>query len=202
MNLSDAQEKYKSGATAYFKLENDKDSTKVRFLYEFAESNPECLNLSDVDCYVVHDIEIGGKRRVRQCADVDGVAGQCPDCLSGNKAKLKTFIQLVDLRDNKVKVWERSGKYATKLLGLVARYGPLCSRIYEVERNGVKGSTDTEYNLYALDTDGKTLADLPERLDIMGTMIIPAGQEPQATPAPTSVVGRGTRAPIATKEAF
>ena len=201
MSLAQAQEQYKASGGAYFKLENDKDKAAIRFLYDFEACAPEDLKLEDLDCYVVHDLEINGKRRVRQCT----MNTECPDCQSGNKPKLKIFIQLVDMRDNKVKIWERSGSYATKLLNLVTRYGPLCNRLYEVERRGVKGDTKTEYDIFVLDKDGETLEKLPERLDIMGTMIIPAGQTPQMAQQEKAAVQaavQGRRPPISNKETF
>jgi hypothetical protein len=89
------------------------------------------------------------------------------------------FIQLVNLKSGKVEIWERPASYASLLLDKVGTYGPLCNRVYLITRLGAKGSTDTKYVIDALDKDEKTLADLPERVDIMGTMLLPAGEDGQ-----------------------
>ena len=173
MKYGEASEKYKAGGGEYFNLPNDKDKAEVRFLYDWAAVPINDMDLSEVDCHVVHEIEINGKRRVRECT----TQSDCPDCVSGNKARLRMFIQLVNLTSGKVEVWERPASYASRLLDKVSTYGPLCNRPYLVTRLGAKGSKDTKYEIDALDKDGKTLADLPERVDIMGTMLLPAGED-------------------------
>lgn len=204
MKLSDAQEKYKTGGGDYFKLENDGDKAVVRFLYDLEAMPIDQVDTESLDCFVVHEIEIDGKRRTRQCT----TTSDCTDCRSGNKAKLKIFIQMVDSRDGKVKVWERSAKYASTLLGLITRYGPLCNRPYEIERTGAKGDLKTTYAMYSLDKDDKKLADLPDRVDIIGGMVIPAGEEPtkqmtnEAKQQVSSNAGVGRRAAVTGKEYF
>lgn len=168
MKLSDAQEQYKSGSGEYFSLKDDKDKAAVRFLYDLESMPIDEVDTNDLDCYVIHDIEINNKRRVRACT----MDSECPDCKAGNKAKLKIFIQLVDERDGKVKVWERPSKYASILLGLITRYGPLCNRLYEIERVGVKGDTQTTYQIFCLDKDDKKLVDLPDKIKLVGSSII------------------------------
>lgn len=150
-NLKDAMDKYESqGNNSFFTLKDDKDTAIVRFLHEGEE---------DLDWYICHQAEINGKKRWVQCTE----ESNCPLCRAGNKPQLKLFLQLVDSRDGQTKTWERGQKFIPKVLGLIDRYGDLCNRNYEIERMGKKGDTKTDYALYNLDKDDKTLADLPER---------------------------------------
>ena len=172
MKLSEATEKYKTSSD-FFTLKNDRDKAEVRFLYDFAAMPLNDIEISDLDCYVVHEIELDGKRRVRQCT----MDSSCPDCQNGNKAKLRMFIQLFNTVTRKVEVWERPASYASRLLEKVNTYGPLINRPYLVTRLGAKGSTDTKYEIDALDKDNKTLSDFPDRVDIVGTVILRPGEE-------------------------
>ena len=154
-SLNDAMEKYKaSGNNDFFFLKEDKEAAVVRFLH---------TNEDDLDWYVVHAIEIGGKKRYVQCTE----EGDCPLCASGNRPIIKIFIQLVDSRDGKTKTWERGQNFVPKVLGLINRYGDLNNRPYEVERNGKKGDTATTYETYPLEKDGKEV-NLPERQTLLG----------------------------------
>lgn len=156
-SLAEALEKYKgSGNNDFFVLENDKDVAQVRFLYGADEE--------DLDWYPVHAVEIGGKKRYALCPETS----DCPLCYSSNKAQLKIFLQLVDDRDGKVKTWERGQKFIPKILGIMQRYGALYTRKIEVERNGKKGDTQTDYALYPLDPDNVAWDSLPERQQLVG----------------------------------
>lgn len=156
-NLAEALEKYKSsGNNDFFTLENDKDTATVRFLYG---SNEE-----DLDWYPVHQVEIGGKKRWALCPETS----DCPLCRAGVKVQLKIFLQLQDDRDGKVKTWERGQKFIPKIIGMMQRYGALYTRKIEVERQGKKGDTSTDYALYPLDPDNIAWDDLPERQTLVG----------------------------------
>lgn len=150
-NIEDAAEQYKgSGLGEYFKLENDKDTEIVRFLCEGEELE------FDEDWFIAHKAVIENKDRWVRCPETSG----CPLCATLGKPQLKIFLQLVTKSDGKRKLWERGNTYASKINGLIRRNGDLCNRPYEIERNGKKGDTKTTYEIYALDQDGKTLADL------------------------------------------
>lgn len=167
MKIKDALEKFKGSNTEYFGLKNDMDTAQVRFLYD--AQDVDNLDTDDLDAYAVHEVEIAGKKRYIKCLET----GNCPLCESGNTARLRIFIQLIDLRDKKRKIWERTPKYLTKLLGYINKYGALCNRVYEIERHGKAGSKDTTYEFYALDKDNLTLAELPEkRQQLVGTYIL------------------------------
>lgn len=151
--LGEALDKYKSqGNNEFFTLADDKDTARVRLLYETAE---------ELDWYVVHEVTIGGKKRWLQCTE----EADCPCCVRANTPQLKLFLQLEDQRDMKVKTWERGQKMIPKIMELFTKYGAPCTRLFEVERQGKKGDSNTDYEFFALEADGKSLADLPPKQD-------------------------------------
>lgn len=165
-NLQEAMEKYKStGGSDFFSLENDKDTATVRFLHE---GQDEFDSRDGGTWFVVHEVEINGKKRWVECTE----EADCPLCIAAkvdpkvSKAKLRLFIQLIDKRDGKQKIWERGQQFIGKITGCIQRYGNLCNRPYEIQRNGKKGDTATTYELYNMDKDDKTLADLPPKQEL------------------------------------
>lgn len=156
-NLQDTLKHFEEnsgGGSEFFSLKNDKDTAVVRFLHEGED---------DLDWYVVHEAQINGKKRWVQCLEDE----TCPMCASGNKTQLKLFLQMVDKRDGKVKLWERGQKFIPKIISLINRYGNLVGREFEIERSGKAGSKDTQYLIYPLDEDGKVLADFPKRQELL-----------------------------------
>lgn len=163
LNARQALEDYKGGNNDFFKLEKDMETAQVRFLYESEE---------DLDVYAVHEVEIKGKKRYIECLQTS----DCPLCVEGAhdkdlKVKVKFFLQLED-EDGKVKTWERGQKFITKILGMINKYGPLCNRLYEIERHGKPNDTNTTYELYALDKDDSVLEDLPEKQELLGDFVL------------------------------
>lgn len=163
LNAKRALEDYKSSNNDFFKLENDMDVATVRFLYDHEE---------ELDIYAVHEAEIKGKKRYVECLQT----GDCPFCQASAedkdlKVKVKFFIQLED-EDGKVKTWERGQTFIPKILGMFNKYGPLCNRLYEIERHGKPKDTKTTYELYALDKDESTLDDLPEKQELLGDFVL------------------------------
>ena len=161
-SLDEAVEKSQSGGGAdFFVLENDKDQVTVRFLHGTSEE----LNSPGHIWFPVHEVEINRKRRYVLCADED----DCPLCLANNKVRFRAFLQLIDKRDGKQKIWERSVQFLkAKILPILERKGPLFNRPYDIVRSGKKGDTKTDYNLFDYETDNKTQADLPELVKIVG----------------------------------
>lgn len=147
-SLDEAMDKYKGGGGGFFGLENDKDTAVVRMLVG-KELVPE------EDWFVVHEIEVEGKKRWAQCTE----ESDCEFCRSGNKPQIKLFLQLVDEKDGETKVWERGRKFIPKITGLQSRYGALYNRLAEIQRNGKKGDTGTTYEIYPMDKDDKFDAD-------------------------------------------
>lgn len=146
-----------NGNNKFFTLKNDRDTAIVRFLHEGEE---------DLDWYIVHAVEIEDKKRYVKCAE----ASDCPLCKSGNKPQLKLFLQMVQKGDDEgvIRTWERGQKFIPKILSFINRYGNLCAQPVEIERLGKKGDTKTDYQLYPMEKDNKTLEELPKRQELLG----------------------------------
>ena len=170
INLTDAG-KYTQTGSDFFILADDGDTARVRFLYDDPQGG-------DMDFYLVHEVEIGGKKRYVSCNAVDDEGrmhtDDCPLCKSGNKAKEKLFLQLYDEETDSIKLWERGKNFVTKIVSFLNRYGSLVAQSFDVERRGKKGDTNTTYEFYALEKDDKTLEDFPERQELEGGFIIKA----------------------------
>lgn len=161
----------------YFSLKDDGDSATVRFLYNQPDG-------SDMDFYLVHEVEIDGKRRYVSCNAVDD-AGEvhpddCPLCKAGNKPKEKLFLQLIDATEpDSIKVWERGATFIQKIVTYLNRFGDLSAMPFDVVRRGKKGSKQTSYELIPLGADGKNLESegLPQKRDLEGTLIVKATKQ-------------------------
>lgn len=158
----------------FFTLKDDGDSARVRFLY----SDP---NGEDIDYFLVHEVEIDGKRRYVSCNAIDDEGRMhtedCPLCKSGNKPKEKLFLQLFDEDDQKLKIWERGKNFVAKIITYLNRYGTLVEQPFDIERRGKKGDTNTTYELFALAKDGKHLEDFPEKQQLEGTYILKVSKQ-------------------------
>lgn len=162
--------KYSSGSTNdFFTLADDGDIAKVRFLYEEPDG-------SDVDYYLVHEVEVDGKKRYAACLAVDDEGNlhphDCPLCEAGYRRIEKLFLQLYVESEGKVKTWDRGKTFVPKIMTYINRYGSLVAQPIEIERRGKKGSTNTTYEMFPLDKDNKTLADFPEKQNLLGTFIL------------------------------
>lgn len=170
INLSDAG-KYTQSGSEYFVLADDGDTARVRLLYDDPTG-------ADFDFYLVHEVDIGGKKRYVSCNAVDEEGrlhpDDCPLCKAGNRPKEKLFIQLYDEDAGVVKLWERGKNFVPKIVSYLNRYGSLVSQAFDIERRGKKGDTNTSYELYALERDNKTLEDFPEKQQLEGGFIIKA----------------------------
>ncbi len=157
------------GGGGFFALKNDKDVATVRFMYD---------SINDIEGYAVHEIEVDGKKRYVNCLrEYNQPLGDCPLCAAKSRVIAKLFVVLYDVESEEVKIWDRGKTFFSKLSSLCARYNPLVSTPFEIERNGKKGDTKTTYETYALDTDDITLDDLPEVQDILGTLVLDKSYE-------------------------
>lgn len=162
--------KYSSGSTNdFFSLADDGDTARVRFLYEQPDG-------SDLDYYLVHEVEIDGKKRYVNCLAVDDEGNlhpdDCPLCQAHYKRVEKLFLQLYCEDDDKVKTWDRGKSFVPKIMTYINRYGSLVAQPIEIERRGKKGSTQTTYELFPLEKDNAVVADFPEKQELLGTFIL------------------------------
>jgi len=152
------------GGGGFFSLKNDKDVATVRFMYN---------SIDDVEGYAIHEIEVDGKKRYVNCLrEYNQPLDDCPLCAAKSRVMAKLFIKLYNVESDEAKIWDRGKTFFSKLSSLCARYNPLVSTPFEIERNGKKGDTKTTYETYALDTDDVTLEDLPEIPELLGTLIL------------------------------
>lgn len=175
VNLNDVDNYKGNQGAGFFGLENDKDVATVRFCHEGADS---------VEIIACHQIEVDGKKRKISCLrNYDDPVDMCPLCASGNPVQLRFFLHLLEYERNRdgftgkyeKKVWERGRSFQKELLGLSARYNPLCDTAFEIERQGKKGDTQTKYGVYPMNY---TLEELPisnddlENDSVLGTIIL------------------------------
>jgi len=156
-----------NGGHGFFSLANDGDVAKVRFMYN---------KLEDIEGVAVHQIEVNDKKRYVNCLREYGKpVDDCPLCKKGMFVNAKLFIPVYDIESGQVKIWERGKKFFGKMASLCSRYASkedLVSHIFEVERHGKKGDTQTTYEIYDCEKDGTTLEDLPEVPDIVGGLVL------------------------------
>jgi len=173
---SNAENYGTNGRSSFFQLKNDKDTARVRFMYN---------DMQDVFGYAVHEVEVDGKRRyvncIREYTDPKNV---CPLCAANKTQIAKVFVPLYDVDEKEVKIWERGKKYLGTLSSICSRYSsadtPLCSHVFEIERNGKPRDTTTTYKEYEIKKDDTTLEDLPEVPDVLGTIILDKSAEEMA----------------------
>lgn len=156
-----------SGGHGFFSLSNDKDTARVRFMYN---------ELDDVQGYAVHQVEVDGKYRYVNCLrEYNDPIDSCPFCANRQFQLAKLFIPLyIEEGDGKgeIRLWERGKKFFAKISSMCSRYPNLVSHIFEIERNGKKGDTQTTYEIYEIEKDATKLEDLPEVPEILGGVVL------------------------------
>lgn len=163
-NTQDADKYGGQGGAGYFSLKNDKDVATVRFMYN---------SIDDVEGFAVHEVEIDGKKRYVNCLrEYNQPKDMCPFCRENMFTTAKLFIPIYNIDQERVQVWERGKKFISKISSICARYPDVVSHKFEIERNGQKGSTSTTYEIYEVGKDDTTLEDLPEKQDVLGTLVL------------------------------
>lgn len=133
-------------SVSFFSLKDDGEEAVVRFIY----NDP-----SEFDVVTIHDVRIDNKlRRINCLRNPNESLENCPLCHRGDKVNTKFFIKLVQYLPNEKgelvpvpKVWERSPSFAKTLKSYYEDYGTLNDCIFKIKRHGVKGSTDTKYDI-------------------------------------------------------
>lgn len=135
------------GNTSYFKLSDDGDIARVRFLYNSAD---------DIDGYAVHELKKEGDKKgqyINCLREYNQPIDDCPFCRAGYGQIAKIFVPIYNEDEQKVQIWERGKKFYNKLSSICSRYGknPIVSQTFEIERNGKKGEQTTTYEVYRTD---------------------------------------------------
>lgn len=143
----------------YFGLKEDKETGKIRLLYDSAE---------DIDGYTIHRVKVGDFELPVNCLlEKDSPIDDCPFCRENYKKQARVFIPVYDETDNMFKFWERPNNFYSKLSGLCARYPHIVSQVFEVERHGAKGYQKTDYDFYPIgQADGTTIDDILDDCDL------------------------------------
>lgn len=143
------------GGAGFFRLANDGDVARVRFMYN---------SIDDVEGVSVHIVELNGKKRYVNCLrDYNDPIDKCPFCRERMAVMAKLFVPVYDVDEDRVKIWERGKKFFNKISGLCSRYKKLVEKEFDIERHGKAGSTDTTYEIFPVDDSEKlSMKDLPE----------------------------------------
>lgn len=158
-------EKYFSGSGSdWFQLKNDGDVARVQFMLN---------SIDDIPIFSTHKVKVGDKERYVDCLrNPQDPIDACPFCAAGLPAKAVRFIVMFQHDDNKVKIWERGRQFISKLQGLINRYNPLEEKVFEVERHGRAGDTNTKYEIYPLDGVEPVNLDDVEMPELEGSLIL------------------------------
>lgn len=151
-------------------LKNDKDTGKIRLLYNGAE---------DIEGYVIHRVKVGDYELPVNCLlEKDGVIDDCPFCKAGIAKQARVYIPVLDEKDGEFKFWDRPNSFYSQLSSLCARYPNIVSQVFDVERHGVAGKK-SDYSFYPIgQPDGTTVDDILDDCDFdempsaLGTKIL------------------------------
>lgn len=159
---------YGNSSSNFFSLKDDGDVARVRFMYN---------DLKDVVGYAVHEIEVDGNKRYVNCLrSYNEPKSKCPCCANDYMQRAKLYVPLYNIDTKEVQLWERGKKFLGKLQSICTRYArqdsPLVNHVFEIERHGKKGDTQTTYEIYEVGSDGTTLQDLPEVIEPLGNIIL------------------------------
>lgn len=163
-SVNDAEKFGGQGGGGFFRLVDDKDTARVRFLYN---------GIDDVEGFAVHQIEIDGKKRYVNCLREYGApVDDCPFCAKGMFTTAKYFIPLYNIDEDRVQIWERGKQFGSKLSSMCARYSNLVSHTFEIERCGKKGDTNTTYEIYETGADENVSVDDFDMPNILGGFVL------------------------------
>ena len=134
----------------------------------------EPLNsIDDIPIFSTHKVKLGDKERYVDCLrNPHDPIDACPFCAEGMPARAVRFIIMYQHDDQKVKIWERGRQFISKLQGLINRYNPLEDKVFEIERHGKAGDTNTKYEIYPLDAVDPINLDEVETPELEGSLIL------------------------------
>lgn len=159
-----ADKYYSGGSSEWFQLKNDGDVARVQFMFD---------GIDEIPTFSTHRIKIGDKERQVDCLRMPGdPIDKCPLCEAGVPAKAARFIVMYQLDDQKVKIWERGRQFISKLQGLINRYNPLSSHVFEIERHGRAGDQSTKYEIYPVDSVAPEDMSQMEMPELEGSLVL------------------------------
>ena len=159
MTMDQAYNQNSKKQNEYFRLVNDGDSARIRFMYR---------SLSEIETYAVHVVEVNGRRYTVDCLkDADG-QGDCPFCTAGVQRRIQTYFKVFNVDEGLPQIWTRGIKAAAFIEnGLkMSRSKEICQDVYRVTRKGVAGDLKTQYPMTFESYDDTTLASLPPSVNL------------------------------------
>ena len=180
-SLGDLVKKYENqgfSKAGWFTLADDGDTATVRLLHHGEVGTEEDGQPKyDLDVYEVHKMDVDGTGRDRT---ILCKGEECEICMSGNKPKLRMFLQMLNLdekdKEKQLQLWERGINDIKQIIGLCEEYGDLSQRDIKIKRSGAKGSMKTTYQFFPKD---KTERELPEKQELVGSLILNLNREEQ-----------------------
>lgn len=162
--VNDADKYGGQGGAGYFSLKNDKDTARVRFLFD---------SIEDVEGYAVHQVDIDGKKRYVNCLREYGQPiSDCPFCEAKMFTSAKYFVPIYNIDEDRNQTWERGKKFGAKLSSMCARYPHLMTHVFEIERNGKAGDTATTYEIYEVDHNPDVTMDDFDIPEALGSIVL------------------------------
>lgn len=89
---------------------------------------------------------------------------------AGKKASFRSYLVVLDKRDDKVKIFKASKTVGQQILGLVEEYGDLTKRDFKITRSGEK--LNTTYQFFPRDPEEMDFSkyDIPNTEEMVETM--------------------------------
>ncbi len=143
----------------WFGIKGDRQTKQVRILYN---------TIDDVYFDVVHEVNVNNRNRTISCLNSRGESiDSCPLCKAGYQQKVLMYIPVLDLSDNKIKIWTRSKNFLAKIQGLMMRNNPLSGTVIEITRIGAPRDPKTDYLFQPMAmNDGTTVETILSQLNI------------------------------------
>lgn len=169
--VGDAEKYGGQGGGGFFRLADDGNTAKVRFLYN---------GIDDVEGYAVHEVEVDGKKRYVNCLREYGAPkDDCPFCANNQFVTVKYFIPIYNIDEDRTQIWERGKKFGNKISSICARYSNLVTHTFEIERCGKQGDTATTYEIYETGADDTKLEEFEVPEVLGGTVLDKDAEEMQ-----------------------
>lgn len=143
----------------WFGIKGDKQTKQVRILYNTIE---------DVYFDVVHEVSVNNRTKTVACLNSHGESvDSCPMCKAGYQQRVLMYVPILDLTDNKIKLWGRSKGFLAQIQGLMMRNNPLSGTVFEIMRNGAPRDPKTTYLFQPLAAnDGTTVETILNSLQV------------------------------------
>lgn len=172
----------KASGINFLKLEDDGWQAKIRFMYG-ANEIPQG--------YTVHKVTTkDNKVKFIPCLrELNQPIDTCPLCKSGNAYQVQFFLPVyvisltkcidgvlqAEEQINQPMVFQRGKTFQGAIQSAIrqSKGQPLVNTVFNLVRNGKARSKDTTYSVEYFNTDNTTLENLPPRIDIVGSNIVP-----------------------------